>query len=153
MNGGARNKFVESRRDGYTLSDDPSRLNLAAIHDFLKHSYWSAGISREVMERAVANSLCVGLFNGGGEQVGFARVITDSATFAYLCDVYVLESHRGKGLGAWMIGFTLALPSLQGLRRIALVTRDAHKLYERHGFTPLARPQGHMEIHRANVYT
>ena len=91
-------EIVEARRNGYVLSTDPARLDLSAIHAYLTRSYWSPGIPREIVERAVAESLCFGLFDGGGQQVGFARVVTDTATFAYLADVYVLEEHRGHGL-------------------------------------------------------
>jgi GNAT superfamily N-acetyltransferase len=105
----------------------------------------------EVLTRAVAGSLCFGLYHGA-EQVGFARVITDRATFAYLCDVYILEAHRGRGLGRWLMELVVAHPALQGLRRFVLVTRDAHRLYERFGFQPLARPEGYMEIYRPDVY-
>jgi GNAT superfamily N-acetyltransferase len=105
----------------------------------------------EVLRRAVAGSLCFGLYKGS-EQVGFARVVTDRATFAYLCDVYVLEGERGRGLGRWLMQTVTRHPSLQRLRRFVLVTRDAHGLYERFGFRPLARPEGYMEVHRPDVY-
>jgi GNAT superfamily N-acetyltransferase len=104
------------------------------------------------VERAIAGSLCFGLFSEQGDQVGFARMITDCATFAYLADVYVLEEHRGKGLGKWIVETILAHPSLQGLRRILLATRDAHQLYAQFGFEPLANPESLMSIHRPNVY-
>lgn len=105
-----------------------------------------------MVERAAAGSLCFGLFHGDA-QIGFARVVTDGATFAYLCDVYVLEAHRGRGLGGWLMQVVLAYPSLQGLRRIVLVIRDPHGLYEKCGFAPLARPQAYMEIHRPDAYS
>ena len=141
------------RPDGYTVSSDPARLDLEAIHAFLTTCYWSAGIPRDTVARAVAGSLCFGLYSGdGGAQVGFARLVTDRATFAYLCDVYVLEEHRGRGLGKWLIEHALSHPDLSGLRRLLLVTRDAHELYRAHGFRELARPQGHMELHRPDVY-
>ena len=104
------------------------------------------------MERAIRGALCFGLFDRQVEQVGFARAITDGATFAYLADVYVLEEHRGKGLGKWMVETILAHPSLQGLRRILLATRDAHELYAPFGFKPLATPESFMSIHRPNAY-
>jgi GNAT superfamily N-acetyltransferase len=143
---------VEVKRDRYTVSTDPGRLDLAAIHGFLSASYWSPGLPLDVLTRAVAGSLCFGLYCGP-EQVGFARVITDRATFAYLCDVYVLEAHRGRGLGRWLMEVVTGHPSLQGLRRFVLVTRDAHGLYEQFGFRPLARPEGYMELYRPDVYT
>lgn len=142
-----------SRPDGYTLSSDPARLDLEAIHAFLSTCYWSEGIPRETVARAVAGSLCFGLYASEGDaQVGFARFVTDRATFAYLCDVYVLEAHRGRGLGAWLVEHALSHPDLAGLRRLVLVTRDAHELYRPHGFRALARPEGYMELHRADVY-
>lgn len=142
---------LEAFRDDFSVSTDPSRIDVAAVHDFLAHSYWSPRIPLETVRRAIRGSLCFGLYRGG-RQVGFARVVTDGATFAYLCDVYVLEEHRGRGLGRWMMQVVLSHPALAGLRRFALVTRDAHALYESLGFRPLARPEGWMEIHRPDVY-
>jgi GNAT superfamily N-acetyltransferase len=143
--------LVEADRGDYSISTDPGRLDLAAVHAYLTRSYWSPGVPAEVVARAVRGSLCFGLYHRGG-QVGFARVVTDAATFAYLGDVYVLEEHRGRGLSKWLMETVLAHPSLQGLRRFVLVTRDAHGLYERFGFRPLALPEGYMEIHRPDVY-
>ena len=145
------NSNVESRRDDYVVSSDPARLDVDAIHAFLAASYWSPGIPKDVIERAIRGSLCFGLYHKDG-QVGFARVVTDEATFAYLCDVYVLETHRGRGLGQWMMEVVMAHPSLQGLRRFHLVTRDAHGLYTKLGFKALENPEGHMEIRRRDVY-
>jgi GNAT superfamily N-acetyltransferase len=142
---------IEQVRGEYAVSTDPTRLDLAAVHRYLAASYWSPGLPMDVLTRAVAGSICFGLYRGA-EQVGFARVITDRATFAYLCDVYVLDAHRGRGLGRWLMEVVLEHPALQGLRRFVLVTRDAHGLYERFGFRPLARPEGYMEIHRPDVY-
>jgi GNAT superfamily N-acetyltransferase len=138
-------------RGEYLLSSDPARLDLAAIHRYLSASYWSPGLPFEVLRRAVAGSICFGVYCGS-EQVGFARVVTDRATFAYLCDVYVLDAHRGRGLGRWLAEAASIHPDLQGLRRWVLVTRDAHGLYERFGFRPLARPDRYMELHRPDVY-
>lgn len=128
---------MTARRDGYELSDDPQRLDVDATWAYLTGSYWSPGVSRELVERAVAGSLCLGLYAPGGEQVGFARAVTDSATFAWIADVYVLEDHRGRGLGAWLVESLLAHPRLQGLRQVILATSDAHGLYERFGFERL----------------
>lgn len=125
----------ERARDEYLISCDTSKLDLAVVHDFLSTSYWSLGLPHEVMHRAIEGSLCFGLYRGDF-QVGFARVITDKATFAYLCDVFVLEAYRGKGLG-----------------RFVLVTRDAHGLYDQFGFQPLARPEGYMEVFRPDIYS
>jgi GNAT superfamily N-acetyltransferase len=141
----------ERERDGYVISTAPERLDLDAIHAYLVRSYWSEGIPKGVVERSIQGSLCFGLYKGN-EQVGFARVISDRATFAYLCDVYVLESERGKGLSKWLLETLLEHPDLANLRRFTLATRDAHGLYARYGFTPLARPQIFMEIARPGLY-
>jgi GNAT superfamily N-acetyltransferase len=123
---------------GYEISTDRARLDLDAIHRFLSEdAYWSPGVEREVVERALANSLCFGLHAPDGAQAGFARAVTDRATFAYLGDVFVLPAHRGRGLGVWLVQTVLAHPDLQGLRRIELATADAHELYARFGFEPL----------------
>jgi len=133
------------------VSLDPGRLDLDLIHGFLSQTYWARGIPREIVERAVRNSLCFGLYEGE-RQVGFARVITDEATFAYLADVFVIESHRGRGLAKVLIAAVVAEPRLQGLRRWMLATRDAHSLYARFGFEPLAVPGRFMELHAPDVY-
>jgi len=133
------------KRGDYSLSAERGDQQVDRIHAYLSRSYWAKGIPLETVARSVENSLCVGVFTGG-EQVGLARVVTDRATFAYLCDVYVLEEHRGRGLASWMLSALAAHPDLQGLRRFMLATRDAHALYERHGFTPVKRPQSLMEI-------
>jgi len=135
-----------------TVDTDPSRLDLHAVHGFLAGSYWARGIPFEVVERSVRNSLSFGLYDGD-RQVGFARVITDHATFAYLADVFVLESHRGQGLGKLLVSAVMAHPSVQGLRRWLLATRDAHDLYAGYGFTPLAAPDRFMELHAPDVYS
>jgi GNAT superfamily N-acetyltransferase len=127
-------------------------MDLDAIHAYLSVSYWSPGIPRDVVARAIGGSLCFGLFDPE-RQVGFARVVTDRATFAYLCDVYILEGHRGRGLAAWLMEAVIAHPHLQGLRRFVLATRDAHRLYEKFGFVPLARPEIFMEINRPGIYS
>lgn len=141
----------ERRRDGFTVSTDPGRLDLDAIHAFLSTSYWAEGIPREILERALRNSLCFGLY-AETSQIGLARVITDAATYAYLCDVYVLPEWRGRGLGAWMMECVMEHPDLQGLRRFSLVTRDAHELYRPFGFTEIASSGRHMEIVRPGLY-
>ena len=131
--------------DGITVTTDPSRLDLDVIHGFLASSYWAAGIPREVVERAVRHSLCFGAFDGG-RQVGFTRVITDFATHAYVSDVFVLPSHRGRGVGKRLMAAVVAHPHLQGLRRWTLFTRDAHGLYRQFGFTEARYPERLMEI-------
>jgi GNAT superfamily N-acetyltransferase len=122
------------RRGGYVISTDPGRLDVDLIHDFLAHrSYWAQEIPLEVVRRSIEHSLCFGLYASEG-QAGFARVVTDYAVFAYLGDVFVLESHRGRGLGTWLVETVLGCPELQGLRRWDLATNDAHELYRRFGF-------------------
>ena len=138
-------------RGQYRITTDSQQLDLDAIHAYLRRSFWAEGIPKSTMAKAIANSLCFGLFDGP-EQVGFARVVTDRATYAYLCDVYVLETHRGHGLGKWLIETVMAHPDLQGLRRFQLVTRDAHGLYSRHGFAQPQNPERHMEIFKHGMY-
>ena len=141
----------ERRRDRYLVTTDKTKLDLQVIHGFLRRSYWAAGIPIEVVERSIRNSLTFGLFYDE-EQVGFARVVTDRATLAYLADVFVLEEHRGRGLSGWLMEAVLSHPELQGLRRWMLATADAHGLYERFGFTALKTPEIFMERHDPNVY-
>jgi GNAT superfamily N-acetyltransferase len=138
-------------RDGYTLSWEPSAQQPERVHAYLARSYWAHGIPLETVRRSLEQSLCVGVF-AAGEQVALSRVITDRATFAYLCDVYVLEEHRGKGLASWMLEEILGHAQLQGLRRFTLATRDAHALYAKYGFTALAKPESFMEIRKRNLY-
>ena len=135
----------------YEITTDPTRFDIDAIHAFLSRSYWSPGVPKAIVERAIAHSLCFGVLHGK-EQVGFARVITDRATFAYLADVYVLEAHRGKGLSRRLMEAVMHHADLQGLRRMLLVTRDAHGLYAGYGFKPLAVPDRMMEIHRPDLH-
>ena len=136
---------------GYEISCDAERMDVGAIHAFLVDSYWARNIPRELVARSLRGSLCFGLFHRG-EQVGFARVVSDRATFAYLCDVYVLEQHRGRGLGRWLVSQVLAHPELQGLRNFLLATRDAHGVYAPLGFQPVADPNQLMQIKRLNPY-
>ena len=135
----------ETTHAGYTISDDPTRLDLDAIHAYLSRSYWAATRPREIVAQSLANSLCIGLYAPTGEQIGLVRVVTDYATFAYLCDVYVLEAHRQRGLSKAAMAFVNAHPRLQNLRRFHLVTADAHGLYAQFGFTPIVSPERHME--------
>lgn len=135
---------LEWHRDGFTISTDPARLDLDAVHAFLSTSSWARGIPRDVMERSIAHALPFGIYEGE-RQVGFARVVTDRATVAYLGDVFVLEPWRGRGLSRWLMECVLQHPELQGFRRWFLLTRDAHGLYEQFGFTPLAAPDRWME--------
>ena len=137
--------------EGLTLTTDPARIDAAAAHAYLRGSYWSEGVSLQIVERAIAGSICAAALEGG-RQVGFARAVTDRATFAYLCDVYVLDSHRGRGLARRLVETLLAHPELQGLRRWALVTRDAHGLYAKLGFQPISAHRNWMEIARPGLY-
>jgi GNAT superfamily N-acetyltransferase len=138
-----------TRADGYAISTDPARLDLDVVHAYLStEAYWSPGVPREVVERAVAHSLNFGLYDSAGAQAGFARLVTDQATFAWLADVFVLAAHRGRGLGVWLVGTALAYPALKGMRRVLLGTLDAHALYERFGFRPLERVERYMAIER-----
>lgn len=142
----------EWTRGAYRISTDPDRLDLEVIHTFLaQRSYWAEGIPRDVVERSIRGSLPFGVYDGE-RQVGFARVITDRATYAYLADVFVLEAHRGRGLSKWLMDCVVSHPDLQGLRRWHLATRDAHGLYARFGFRPLADPSSLMEIRRPDAY-
>jgi GNAT superfamily N-acetyltransferase len=142
----------ERTRGPYVITADPARIDLDAVHAFLVTAYWCEGVPRQLLARAIANSLCFSLLGEDGRQVGFARVCTDSATFAYLMDVYVLPERRGQGLGRWLMECVMEHPRLAGLRRFSLVTRDAHGLYSRFGFSPLADPDRHMEIVKPDLY-
>jgi len=131
---------------GYEISTDPARLDRDLIYEFLHHqAYWALGVPRDVVERCIDNSICFGVYREA-EQAGFARVVTDRAAIAYLADVFVVEAHRGRGLGTWLVEAVMAHPDLQGLRRFMLGTKDAHALYERFGFRPLEEPGRMMEI-------
>jgi GNAT superfamily N-acetyltransferase len=125
---------METERDGYLISDDPGRIDLDVTWGFLRTAYWSENVPLDVVERAIANSLPLGLYDPAGAQVGFARVVTDRAAFAWIADVFVLEDHRGRGLGRWLVETMLAHPDLEGLRVVMLATADAHSLYEGYGF-------------------
>ena len=151
----------DRRRGDYVISTDQARLDFDVIHDYLTQSYWSPGIPRATVERAARNSMAFGVYyvpavadgrSDKWEQVGFGRVITDRTTFAYLADVFVLEAHRGRGLGVWLVETISAHPELQGLRRWVLATRDAHGLYARFGFTPVKEPARWMERVDREVY-
>jgi len=143
---------MDWQREGLTISTDPARIDRALVHAFLSASYWASGIPREIVDRSIENALCFGVYEEN-RQVGFARVISDLATFAYLADVFVLPSHRGRGLAKWLMEAILAHPKLQGLRRWMLVTRDAHGLYRQVGFTELAHPERLMEMVRSEIYS
>jgi GNAT superfamily N-acetyltransferase len=139
--------MIERHRSGFTLSTDPARLQIEVIHAYLsRQSYWAQGRPLETVKHSIENSLCYGIYQivpqGSEQQVAFARVVTDYATFAWLCDVFVLESHRGEGLGKWLVESVVDHPDLQKIRRILLATRDAHELYRNYGgFENLASPE------------
>ncbi len=142
---------MSSLPPGYELTDDPARIDVAAAHAYLARSYWSPGIPYATVARALENSLAVAARKDGA-QVGLARVVTDRATFAYLADVYVLEEHRGLGLGRAMVAHLQGHPELQGLRRWLLMTADAHEVYAPLGWSPLAHPERGMERHFPDIY-
>jgi len=137
--------------DDVIISDDKTKLQLAVIHHFLSNSYWAKDIPLETIKRSIENSICFGVYSGN-DQIGFARVVTDQSTFAYLADVFILEPYRGKGLSKKLMEQILKHKSLQGLRRWVLATRDAHSLYAQFGFKPLAIPDRWMEKHAPDVY-
>ena len=134
-------------KNNYVISTDKRKIDIDYVHGFLSQSYWSPGVDIRVVKKAMKGSLCFGMYNRskqpfpGGGQVGYARIITDNATFAYLADVFIDKNYQGKGLGKWLIEVILAHPDLQGLRRILLATKDAHRLYEQCGFTSINNPE------------
>jgi GNAT superfamily N-acetyltransferase len=143
----------EIHSGNYLLSDDPTRLDVDAVHLYLStESYWSKDIPRATVETALRNSLCIGCYRADGGQVGLIRAVTDYATYAWLCDVFVLPPDRGHGLGKALVQAALAHPKLQGLRRIGLATQDAHTLYSQFGFRPLADPRRHLEKRNPHAY-
>ena len=137
--------------DEYEISTDPARQDIEVVHTFLRDSYWARGVPRAVVERSMRHSLCVGAFRGRC-QVGFARAVTDRASFAYLADVFVLPEHRRRGLSKRMVQALLEHPELAGLRRWLLATKDAHGLYASLGFQPLPNPEAFMTIHHPDIY-
>lgn len=137
---------------GYRVSSSREEMDFDVIHGYISKTYWAEGIPKEVLATALDNSLCFGVFSPEGKQVGFARMITDQATFAYLADVFIDEAHQGKGLSKWLMQEVHDHPSLQGLRRILLATRDAHSLYQQFGYTPLASPSTFMQKWQPDIY-
>ena len=138
-------------KDNYSISTDKSKLDIKMIHDFLSHSYWAENIPEETVQHSIEGSLCFGVFDGE-KQVGFARMITDKATFAYLADVFIIESYRRRGLSKWLMEVILTYSELHGLRRIVLATRDAHELYKQFGFSLLTNTDRWMHIHNPDIY-
>jgi GNAT superfamily N-acetyltransferase len=143
--------ILEWRKNDYLISTDRSKIDLDMVHRFLSASYWAENIPRSVVQKSIENSLCFGVFHQQ-DQIGFARVISDWATFAYLGDVFILPSHRNKGLAKWLMQIISDHPELQGLRRFTLATRDAHGLYAQFGFTPFDKPERWMQKHDPDVY-
>ena len=142
----AQPTVIECTRDGFTISTDRARLDVPAIHDFLANfSYWARNVPLSTVQKSIENSLCFGIYNDANKQVGFARVITDYAVFAYLADVFILEAYRGRGLAKWLMACIVSYPELQNLRRWMLATKDAHGLYAQYGFNPLSKPERFME--------
>lgn len=137
--------MIQAQRDGFTISTDKARLDIEAIIAFLADAYWAQGRTREVIARSIQNSICFGMYDGD-RQIGFARVISDCATFARLCDVYIAKEYRGRGLGNWFMAVVMAHPELQGLARWSLATRDAHDFYRQFGWSELKSPERWMEI-------
>lgn len=138
-------------KESYSTSTDKSKIDLHYVHRFLTHSYWAEGISIDVVQRSIQGSLCFGVYHND-QQIGFARVITDEATFAYLADVFIDEGYRGQGLSKWLVEVIIGYPGLQGLRRFMLATRDAHGLYKQFGFEALTDAKPLMQIHNPNIY-
>jgi N-acetylglutamate synthase-like GNAT family acetyltransferase len=142
---------MEWKQGEFTITDRREDLDVETIHNFLRESYWAKGIPRPIMEKAVSNSLCFGVYHNSN-QVGFGRAVTDHATFAYLADIFVVPAYQGRGLGKWLVSCILAHPELQGLRRLLLATRDANKLYQQAGFVSLRKPDWFMEINDPDIY-
>lgn len=136
----------------YRITTNQNDMNFDVIHQYIGQSYWAKAIPAATMKKAMRHSLCFAVLSEAGQQVAFARIISDYATFAYLADVFVVDSHQGKGISKWMMETIVAHPELQGLRRTLLATADAHGLYQQFGFTPLAKPENFMEDWQPNVY-
>lgn len=144
---------MEWQQENFIISTDKSKLNVNYIHQFLsKESYWAAGIPYAIVEKSIENSLCLGIYDRE-KQIGFARIITDEATFGYLADVFIDSTYRGRGLSKWLMEVISNLPFRRNLRNFMLGTKDAHKLYEQFGFTPLKAPERFMQVHQPNIYT
>lgn len=139
------------QREGFAITTETSFFNVEFIHAFLSQSYWAENIPIETVQKSIDNSLCFGVFHLG-RQIGFARVITDKATFAYLADVFIDEAYRGQGLSKWLMEEMMNHEDLQGLRRMMLATRDAHGLYAQFGFSELTFPERWMQIHKPGIY-
>ncbi len=137
-------------QNNFTISTDKNKIDIDYVHEFLSHSYWSPGVPIETVKKAMNGSLCFGVYDND-KQIGYARMVTDTATFAYLADVFIDENYRGNGLGKWLVKTILVHPDLQGLRRILLATKDAHKLYEQLGFIAINNPERYM-VYDPKIY-
>jgi len=144
-------EITEWKNGDYIVSTDKSKIDLQEVHQFLSHSYWAENIPKEIVQKSIENSLCFGIYHLD-RQIGFARVISDFATFAYLADVFILPHERGRGLSKWLMQTIIEHPKLQGLRRFTLATRDAHELYAQYGFTTFDKPDRWMQRHDPDVY-
>lgn len=138
-------------KDRFIISTEKEKFDIDLIYSFLNRTYWAEGISKEIIRRSIEGSLCFGVFEND-KQIGFARMVTDKATFAYLADVFIIEEYCGRGLSKWLMEVIMSHPDLQGLRRIMLATRDAHELYKKFGFTPLNNVDRWMHIHDPGIY-
>lgn len=143
--------IIECRNNQYMISTDQTLLDIDVLHAFLKQTYWSSGIPKEILQNAINNSLCFGVYEEK-KQIGFARAISDFSTFAYLADVFIIESYRGKKLSSWLMQTIVSHPQLQGLRCWLLRTRDAHGLYKKFGFSQPKSPENYMEISVSDIY-
>ena len=144
---------MEVKKGSFTISTDKSRLDIPYIHQFLsKESYWAANIPLHIVKTSIEHSLCFGVYDGE-KQIGFARLITDQAVFGYLADVFIDAAYRGRGLSKWLMQIIFELPFIPLLRSFMLGTKDAHKLYEKFGFTPLTSPERYMRVHRPDAYS
>jgi N-acetylglutamate synthase-like GNAT family acetyltransferase len=144
-------EITEWRKDGYLISTDKSKIDVQTVHHFISKSYWAEGIPKDVLQRSIDNSLCFAIYHQD-KLVGFARVISDAATFAYLADVFIVPEERGRGLSGWLMKVIVDHPQLKGLRRFILATKDAHGLYAKFGFTPFDKPERWMQRHNPEVY-
>jgi GNAT superfamily N-acetyltransferase len=142
---------MEEAKDDFTINTDKAQIDLGYVHSILSKTYWAQNIPKDVVERSIKGSLCFGVYHRE-KQIGFARVITDEATFAYLCDVFIDENFRGRGLGKRLMQIIVGYPTLQGLRRFMLATKDAHGLYEQFGFAPLTFVDRWMHVHKPDTY-
>jgi N-acetylglutamate synthase-like GNAT family acetyltransferase len=142
---------AEWRMTDYVISTDRSKIDVDVVHDFLSQSYWAENIPKGIVHKSIQNSLCFGVYRQDS-LIGFARVISDFATFAYLADVFILPAERGKGLSKWLMQVIIDHPELQGLRRFTLATRDAHRLYSQYGFSSFDKPERWMQKHDPGVY-